>query len=134
MNKKSKTKLLEKTIYKSLEDETIIDGDLGGGSEDEVALWILKMENNSPVIYCLYFTWYEKSKAWVEDRISEIEGPALLNCPVRFFKHKFDPEDVFEAWRYEVKKHHEGLGPEVQNDQVARRLADSLKKRYNMRT
>lgn len=129
MTKKQKAKALKKIVDGVILAKDTVDGEIAGGDKDEVVLWILKKYGKNHVIFCWYFIWYDGG--WAEKPISEQEGPAMLNCPIRFFGHKFGKSDIFEQWRYEVKKYHEEVGPIVQDDEVTRRLVNSLKNNRN---
>ncbi len=123
-----KIELLEQAMEEFIFDDNVLAVERGGVSEDEVCMWTIEKLNSGPSIMLHYFTW--TGEGWADKAISEIEGPALLNCPIRFFEHSIAEEDQFPQWRYEVKKFHEEIGPEVQDDEVGERLIKSLEKKW----
>ena len=125
-DKTTKAELLQKAIDEVLFSKDVVDGEFGASDNEGVALWILKKYGENHVIFCWHFDWCEKTQSWIEKPISEVEGPAMLNCPIRFFNHKFETDEIFEQWRYEVKKYHEQINPPVQDNAVAFRLLNSL--------
>jgi len=129
VNRSEKSQLLQKTMDEWLSDPYIVDCECGGGNEDEVTFWsIQKIKNDKHVLVLSYFTWFDECKNWIEKSYWEMEGPALLNCPIRLLQYEVDPEMMFPEWRYEVKKFHEGVGEMVQNREIAIRLIDTLKR------
>ena len=127
----NKSQLLKKTIDETLKERDIIDGEPGGRTKDEVALWTVERvhSNDGTVTTTLilyYFDWHKKIKQWTVKSIWEMEGPALINCPIRLLQIKVDKDTKFEEWRYEVKKYHENIGPEVQDVNVGERLIKAL--------
>lgn len=133
MTKKTKEELLKIVIDEVIFDKKTLDGESGGRSTDEVCLWTIREElwKSGPVksIVLYYFTWHEDLGDWIEKNYSEIEGPALMNCPIRLLEWDVSPETVFSEWRYEVKKYHESIGPEVQDAKVGSRLIKALERK-----
>lgn len=127
----NKSELLEKKIDDTLKDKDVIDGEPGGSINNQAALWTverIRMTDRTitTTLILYYFNWHEPSQQWIEKSIWEMEGPALLNCPVRLLQIKVDAETKFEEWRYEVIKYHESFGPEVQDQKVGLHLIKAL--------
>lgn len=135
MNKKSK--LLKKSIDDLLNLPQVKTASIGGICENNIAFWTIEEETwtihgeakKIQSIMLRYLIWNNEC-GWITDLgISEMEGPALLNCPIHFFQYPVDPETIFEEWRYEVKKFHEEIGPKTQNKKVGKRLIKAIEKR-----
>jgi hypothetical protein len=120
---------LQKAVDELLSSEDIEDAELGGMDDDGVAFWTLRrLSDGKLCIVCDYIDW--DGEEWVHSgSISEIEGPVLLNCPIRFFNKARSKKWMFPEWRYEVKKYHEKMGEVIQDKQTALRLIDALQKK-----
>jgi hypothetical protein len=132
--KKNKSQKLEEKINEVFKERDIINMELGGASKDEQCIWTVERINLTTgititTLILYYFNWWKEKKVWIEKSIWELEGPALLNCPIKLFLIPVDPDYEFPEWRYEVKRFHEKIGPEVQNDQILHRLINDLKQR-----
>lgn len=127
--KSKKTEEFEKAVNRLLSNKRIKDAEMTDMDEDEVIFWtIQKMSDKRNCIVCHYLTWEEDVEEWTEEEVSEIEGPALLTCPIRFFSKARSSEWMFPEWRYEIKKYHEQMGDMVQNEEVTHRLIRALEK------
>jgi len=129
-----KDELLKEAIDEVVMMKSTLDGEPGGRTEDEVCLWTIERCGKDQELISIilhYFDWCEEHQCWIDNDISELEGPALLNCPVRMLQYPVSNELIFPEWRYEVKKYHEGLGNLVQEGDIAIRLMESIPKRGN---
>lgn len=119
----NKELLLEKEL-EFLTQDHVLDYEFAGGDENEICIWTVEKLSSFTSILLHYIRWH--GEFWVDKNYSELEGPALLTCPIRFFSYKVDEETLFPQWRYEVKKYHENIGPQVQNPIIGLRLIKSL--------
>lgn len=127
---KRKSEKLEDTVYDVLFSPETAHAAITYVGRDEVVIWTYNINEVSKYICCNYLIWFKDTKSWIAKPISEMEGPAALDCPIIFFTFEVDDDMIFPEWRYEVKKFHENIGSPVQEHEIAIRLADALKRKH----